>query len=135
MSVKMKMVVKNKEEKKEEGKRVKCKCGQKLTITAMNYHKLRCDVYKNSRNVPYPVEKVDKEFSDIKQHEDNKWIEKLVYRCKIGEVTKIVVPTKKEMIRVSSMCRYYAKKRNLVAFYRTEKIWRGINLFVTLKEK
>lgn len=125
-----KLSTRNNGSAKRVSKRVMCKCGKDFNVTSFEYHKLRCDIYKSSqKDGPYSVLKVDEM---IEKHSDNQWIAKLVYRCKVGEVMKIVVPTKEEAMRVTNMSRYYAKKKRMKIVYRTEKIWRGINLFLAL---
>jgi hypothetical protein len=132
------MMIKTELVDKQNGKekdRVKCKCGKEYNVNSFEYHRLRCDVYKDTQKIPYPVSKVDEMIE--RTQSDNHWIAKLIYRCKVGEVMKIVVPTKEEALRITGMSRYYAKKKGLVVVYRTEKIWKGINLFlaVTKNEK
>jgi ribosomal 50S subunit-recycling heat shock protein len=75
---------------------------------------------------------VDEMIGKIQSNQSNQWIAKLIYSCKVGDVMKIVVPTKEEVARVTQISRYYAKKKDMSIVYRTEKIWRGINLFLSV---
>jgi hypothetical protein len=129
MTIKVELVDKQNGKEKD---RIKCKCGKDFNIRSFDYHKLRCDAYKDTQKVPYPVSKVDEMIGKIQSNQSNQWIAKLVYSCKVGDVMKIVVPTKEEVLRITGMSRYYAKKKGLVVIYRTEKIWKGINLFLSV---
>ena len=143
--MKVELVERVKEVKKVKGavrhKRVTCKCGKEMTDSAFQYHKLRCESYKENGKTPYPVEKMSSEEAEkillakAEHHKltnDGKWMKKLVYKCKIGEVMKISVPNYKEAQRISQLWKYYVKTRKLVAIVKISKTWKGKDIFLSM---
>jgi len=66
---------------------------------------------------------------------DGKWIKKLVYKCKIGEVIKISVPNNDEAQRISQLWRYYVKARKLISIVKVSKTWRGKDVFLSVSKE
>ena len=129
----------------QDSKRIKCKCGREFTKSALEYHKLRCEVHKKASKSPYPVVKMNPEEVEkilSRRHHgggvnnastDGKWIKKLVYSCKIGEIIKIPVPDHKEALRIRSLWIYYAKSRN-IGIVSIIKTWKGKDVFLSVNK-
>lgn len=138
MTIKIELIDNQKQDKK--GK-IKCKCGKEFSKTnGFSYHRLRCGAYKKDGGSPYPVEKLSSEEAEkilLSKHRltnDGKWMKKLVYKCKIGEVMKISVPDHKEAQRICQLWKYYVKSRKLVATVKITKTWRGKDVFLSVNQ-
>ena len=135
-------LVDNTKTKKQYHRKMKCKCGKEMTDSAFEYHKLRCEVHKNAGQNPYPVQKMSSEEAErILLAKNNrvvtngKWMKKLVYKCKIGEVLKISVPDHREAQRICQLWKYYVKARNLVATVKISKTWKGKDVFLSMSKE
>jgi hypothetical protein len=123
-------------------KRVTCKCGKEMTYSAFEYHKLRCETYKKNGKSSYSAEKISSEEAEkilsSKEHHkitnDGKWIKRLVYECRVGEVVKISVPDHKESQRICQLWRYYVISRKLLPIVKISKTWRGKDVFLSVKK-
>ena len=122
--------------------KIKCKCGKEFSRTnGFSYHRLRCEAYKKDGENPYPTEKMSSEEAEkilLTKHKltnDGKWMKKLVYKCKIGEVVKISVPDHREAQRICQLWKYYVNVRKLTAVVKISKTWRGKDVFLSLLRK